>query len=308
MKTVITEYIHEDGVQFLKTFSEVKQSTDDTVEAIVKYGKECDALLVRTAKINAVLLDQLPNLKIVSKHGVGVDNIEVDECTKRGIKVCNAPLSNRMSVAEHTIALILAISRKVFFNDKVVREGRFHERNTYELLSLEGKTVGVIGLGNIGKKVIELLKPFGVKVIGYDLFLKDLDRIEMAASVNDLFRIADIVTLHVPLTEETKNLVSKEQLELMNRKGILVSLARGGVVNEEDLYNHLKEKRILGAGLDVFEAEPPLKDNKLFTLDNIILSPHNAALTDKAKINMAVHAVHNLKDYYEGKDLKWAVN
>lgn len=308
MKVFLTEKIHDDGVKYIQKFAQVVQATSINEDSIIKEAQECDAILVRSAKITNNIINNLPNLKVVGKHGIGVDNIDVDSCTKNKVAVVNAPKSNINAVAEHTVALMLAACKNINFLDNSTREGKFADRNSYPTIEVQGKTIGFIGMGNIASLVAKKLSGFDVNIIAYDPFRTSLENGVLVNDINEIYRNSDIITLHIPLTKENKNLISSKQFDMMKKTAVLVNAARGGIVDEVALYDALYSKKISFAAFDVFEAEPPLKTDKLLTLDNIIVSPHNAALTQQALINMALHSAQGIYECLSGKEITWLVN
>ncbi|MDF2676466.1 MAG: hydroxyacid dehydrogenase [Bacillota bacterium] len=308
MKVFLTETIHNEGVKYLQGFAQVVQATSINEDSIIKEAQECDAILVRSAKITDNIVNNLPNLKVVGKHGIGVDNIDVDSCTKNNVAVVNAPKSNINAVAEHTVALILAACKNINLLDNSTREGKYTDRNVYPTIEIQGKTIGFIGMGNIASLVAKKLGGFEVNIIAYDPFRISMENGVLVDDINEIYKNSDIITLHIPFTKENKNLISSKQFDMMKNTAILVNAARGGIVDEDALYDALYNKKISFAAFDVFEAEPPLKTDKLFTLDNIIVSPHNAALTQQALINMATHSAQGIYECLTGKEITWLVN
>lgn len=308
MKILLTEQIHEDGVKVLESVGEVILATGTDEDTIIKEGKDADAILVRVAKITRKIIDNLPKLKVVAKHGVGVDNIDIEACNEHEIYIVNAPESNTNSVAEHTATLILAAAKNILFLDKLTREGDFKKRNAYPTVELKDKTIGFIGMGNIASLAAEKLSSFGVKVIAYDPYKETIENGILVNSLDEIFKNADVISLHVPLNDKTLNLIGERELSLMKKNTIICSTARGGIINEDALYNALKNNQIYGAALDVFTVEPPIKENKLFELNNIIVSPHNAALSSQALINMAVHSATGIKEILLENNTQWIVN
>ena len=242
---------------------------------------EADAWVVGVNKVNAEDLKNAPKLKLVIKHGTGVDSIDVRACAERGIMVANVPATNANAVADLAFGLILALSRRIVSADKRTRQGFW---GTVMGQDVYGKTLGVLGLGQIGKGVIKRASGFGMKIMGYDVVHDKEFESEykvQAANMDEIFTTADYITVHIPLMESTKNLVGKKELNLMKPTAFLINTSRGGLVDETALYETLSQNTIAGAALDVFSVEPPV-NSPFFELDNIIVTPHMGAYTDGA--------------------------
>lgn len=262
-----------------------------------------DALIVRSGfKVSKKIIDLAPNLKIISRVGAGVDNIDVEYAERKGIKVVNVRGGNAQSVAEHAIALMLCIAKGIIWYDKQTRIGNWEARNSYRAQELHGKTLGVIGLGAIGRRVAEFARPIGMSVIAYDPFVDETqipDFVERVFALKDLLVKSDFVSIHVPLTEATRNMIGKEELEIMKPTSFLINLSRGSVVDEEALYKALVEGKIAGAALDVFEKEPPDCNNPIFSLENVVVTPHMAGLTKESSERVAILAVKNVIEFFK---------
>lgn len=312
-KVLIPQDITDCGKDFLKEKGyEIKMGSGITVEQIKKDVEDCDAILARTAPFPKEVLEAGKKLKVIGRHGVGVDNIDCNAAEEMGIYVTNAPESNASSVAEHAIGFIVCCARNMVRNDKAFRAGDFEIRNRLKGFDLAGKTLSIIGLGRIGKMVAKkAMYGLDMKVIAYDPYVKkeDIDNeIDLTDNWEYAFKNADFVTLHLPALESTKGIVGKKEFDLMKDTAYLINVARGEVLNEGELIEALKEEKINGAAIDVFDPEPPAKDSKLFQLDNIILTPHNAALTYEAMDRMGLHAAMGIDDVLNGRKPKWPVN
>lgn len=310
-KVLVTEPIHADGLALLKEHVEVVQGKGTTTEEIIEQAKGCHGILIRSAKIPKEVMEATPTLEVVGKHGIGVDNIDVAHATDNNIMVVNAPESNVNAVAEHALALILEVSKNLRMLDMEVRKDNFKSRSAVVNMELRGKTAGLVGLGKISSLLAEKLLALGLKVVAYDPFVKPEVAEKMGVELSDLdnlLKVSDIVSLHVPLNDATAGMIGKPQFEMMKSGAFLINVARGPVVNEVELYDALKNNVIRGAGIDVFEVEPPQADNKLFELNNVTMSPHNAALTDEALIAMATHSARGIVDCLNGKTPEWVVN
>lgn len=291
---------------------EIKMGSGISVDIIKEEVKDCDAILVRTAQLPAEVIEAAPKLKVIGRHGVGVDNIDFKRAEELGIWVTNAPESNAGSVAEYTIGMIISLARNFLTCDRELRSGNFGIRDRLKGADLDGKTLGIIGLGRVGTQVAKKAAAgLNMKIIGFDPYMSQ-DRVAAEVELVDnwdyLFEEADFISLHLPATPETRNIVGKKEFELMKPTAYLINAARGETVDEGELVKALQEGKIAGAGLDVYAKEPPDNDNPLFTLDNVILSPHNAALTRECMDRMALHAAMGIDEVLSGKSPTWPVN
>ena len=231
------------------------------------------------------MLDQCPNLKAIAKYGVGVDNIDMEYAQKKGIKVSRTIGSNSLSVAEHAMGLIFTLAKNTYSAVQDVKNGNWNKVYGFEL---QGKTIGIIGFGNIGKNLARLAQGMNMKVMAYDAMPIDTEYAEknhiMIAEYEQLLKESDVISVHMPLTAETKDMIDKKAFAIMKSNAIVINAARGGIINEADLYEALMNKRIAGAGFDVFTQEPP-KDSPLLKLNNFILTPHTASKTKEADDN-----------------------
>ncbi|WP_277679448.1 hydroxyacid dehydrogenase [Gracilibacillus dipsosauri] len=271
---------------------------NDEVETLLTFIPNIDAILARTEKYPKSIFQKAHRLKIIARHGIGVDNIDLDAATEHGVVVTNTPQANIHSVAELVIALMLAASRKLVAIDREVRKGNFQIRNKLFGSELRGKTLGVIGFGNIGRLVAEKCHAaFQMRISVYDPYTTKetvAPYVELKETLETLLNTSDIVTLHVPYVKETHHIINRETLKAMKQNGILINAARGGVVDELALYDALKKNELKGACLDVFEVEPPSKDHPLFSLDNVIVTPHLGAQTDEAYTLLAKMAAEEI--------------
>ncbi|HZR09006.1 MAG TPA: phosphoglycerate dehydrogenase [Myxococcales bacterium] len=271
-----------------------------------------DALAVRSAtKVTADLLSAAGRLRVIGRAGTGVDNIDLATATRRGVVVMNAPGGNSVSVAEHTVALLLALARQVADASQSTRAGKWEKKKFASGRELSGKTLGVIGTGNIGALVVQRAKAFGMKVVAYDPFLSEEAAAKLGVelvALPDIFRRSDAITLHVPLTEQTKNMVGAPQLAQMKPGALLINCARGGLVDEKALADALRSKRLGGAALDVFESEPPSADHPLFACENFIATPHLGGSTEDAQQNVAVIVCEAMVEYLTTGTVRNAVN
>jgi D-3-phosphoglycerate dehydrogenase len=278
---------------------------DPSVTTLKRVIAGADALLARTAPIPAELIDAAPRLRVIARHGVGVDNIAVDAATRRGIPVAYTPEANKNSVAEHALALILALAKQLPAYDRATRAGEWGIRDRYAATDLAGKTLGVVGMGRIGTLIArKAAAGFDMRVVAVDPYVP---RATIAATgaepleaLDDLLPLADVLTLHVPLLPSTRGLVAARELGRMKPTAILINTARGGVVDEPALYDALVRGTIRAAGLDVFEEEPAHGGHPLFRLPNVLVTPHAAALTGECVVRMATGAAQAIADVLRG--------
>ena len=266
---------------------------------------EADAVIVRLFKIGARDIEAAARLKVIAKHGVGVDNIDVEAATRRGIPVTITGAANANAVAEHTLALMLALTRQTEAACRAVREGRFHERDRYGGVELAGKTLGIIGLGRIGSRVAnKAALGMGMEVRAYDPLI-DHRRYDGPAIFEDalegLLRKAEFLSLHVPLTSATHRMINAKSITLLKSSCRIINTSRGAVIDEEALTRALHDGSVAGAALDVFEREPLLPDHPLCHAPNTLLTPHLAAATPEATRAMARKAAENVLDALRGK-------
>jgi len=313
----VTRIIPKKGIQLLRRHFLVKVYPKDQAisrKELLKEVKQCDALLsLLTEKIDREVLNANPKLKVVSNYAVGYDNIDVKAATAKGIIVCNTPGVLEDAVAEHTFALMLALSKRIVEADCFVRAGKYKRWEPMLLLGteLKGKIIGIIGLGRIGAGVAERARRgMGVNVLYHDIKRnKDFEEKYQAkyVSLSELLKKSDFVSLHVPLLPSTRHLIGKEELRLMKKTAYLINTSRGPVVDEKALVEALQKKHIAGVGLDVYENEPKLTPG-LTKLKNAVLTPHTASATVEARTAMSELAAQNIIDVLKGKKAKFTVN
>ena len=305
-KIVVTEPIHPDGLAVLTAradfdVTQLRQCDAGSLNAALA---DADGVLVRSARITADVLAAAPSLKIVSRHGVGCDHIAVGDCTARGITVAITAEANAWSVAEHTLMMMLALSKCAFAADQAMREGRYGVRGSLPSFELAGRTALVVGYGRIGRLVAPLLKALRMRVIVADIALDaGLARAQGCEGVADFrpwLQQADVLTVHVPLDETTRHLIGEGELEALPDGALVINNARGGVVDERALAAVLRAGRLAGAGVDVYEEEPPPPDHPLLDAPRTLLTPHNAASTREGTRRMATDAARNIADYFDG--------
>ena len=286
MRVLVTEPLSDAGLDLLRRDFQVdvrpELATGDLAAEIAPY----DALVVRSqTKVSAPVIEAGENLKVVARAGIGLDNVDVETATRRGVMVVNAPQSNIVSAAEHTFALLLAQARNIPQANADLKAGRW-ERSKWQGVELQGKTLGIVGLGRIGRVVASRARAMGMLIVAYDPFIapeqaRDME-IELAP-LDEVYARADFLTVHTPLTSETRGLVDREAIGKMKKGARIVNCARGGLIDEEALYEALTSGAIAGAALDVFSEEPPPSDHKLLQLEQVIVTPHLGASTREAQ-------------------------
>jgi D-3-phosphoglycerate dehydrogenase len=267
----------------------------------------CAGFIAGLDFITKKVIDSSGNLRVISRYGAGLDRVDLAAAKAKNIPVCNTPGANAQAVADLAFALILCAARKVPMLDRKTREGAWPRSNGIEIY---GKTIGILGLGAVGKGVAKRAQGFSMRVLAYDPFINRQYAAEHNIEVSGFEEIiagADVISLHLPLTGETRHIISGEVIGRMKKGGILINTARGGLIDERAAYEHLKSGHLGGLGLDAYEEEPP-KASALFELDNVVLTPHTAAHTAEATANMALMAVRNLINVLSGEDCSFIVN
>ena len=299
MKIAILGKVHPNGLEFLeKNKLEVIEIENIESQNLIKELRFVDGILLRTAKLEEKVLQHCENLKIISRHGVGYDNVDINYLNKKKIALCITSTSNAASVAEHVLSMFIYLTKNLSLSDNLVKQGNFDKRSELpDIFELYKKKVLIIGFGRIGKEVAKRCKGFDMEVHVYDPFL-DKDLIIKSNCVpiekNEGLALSDFVSIHLPLNEKTKNFISQNELNLMKKNSVLVNTSRGGIVNENYLFQALESKKIRAAGMDVFVSEPPEPNHPFFSLDNILLTPHNAALTLECRERMSLEASQNI--------------
>ncbi len=290
-KVVIADRISDAGLELLKRSPELEIVSTVSEPARLKHEMEAaHALVVRSeTQVTEELLQVAPRLILVARAGIGVDNIDVDAATRRGVAVLNAPGANTVSAAEQTFALLLALLRKVTSAVQSMRLGEW-DRKRFMGTELNGKTLSALGLGRIGERVARIAQAFGMEVLGHDPYVSPERALELGVSLVSLeeaLRRADVVTLHMPLTDDTRRIINAERLALMKPTAVLVNTARGGLLEEKALVEAVESGKLAGAALDVFDVEPLPADSPLRSSDRIVLTPHLAASTKEAQERVA---------------------
>lgn len=310
---VIADKLGDAGLKLLAAAPEieVRNTAGKPKEELDAALGSAHALIVRSeTRVTAEMIGRAPHLKVIARAGIGVDTIDVPAATQRGIAVMNAPGANTVSAAEHAIALLLSLLRHIPQAAETMRQGGW-DRKRFEGSELRGKTLGVVGLGRIGGYVAQVAHAFGMTIVAYDPFVAPLRATELQAllmPIDQLLAQADIVTLHVALTDDTRHLINADRLKLMKRTAFLVNTARGELVDEAALVSAVQEQRIAGAAIDVFAEEPLPKDSPLRGLDRVLLTPHLAASTAEAQKRVSIEICKAVRDALVAGDLSPAIN
>lgn len=313
MKVLITDKINESAGKIISEVAEVDFLPTMNEEELVKIIPNYDALMVRSqTKVTPEIINAGKNLKIIGRAGVGVDNINLDAATQKGIIVVNSPDGNTMAAAEHTIAMMLAMSRNIAAAAKSTIEGKW-ERSKFTGCELFSKVLGIIGLGKIGSHVAEVAKALGMSLVVYDPFTsKEIVKKmggEYIDNLDDFWGKCDYITVHVPKTKDTVNMINKDTISKMKKGVRLVNCARGGIINEQDLKDAIESGQVAAAAIDVYENEPNIETCPLIhTQGNIVLTPHLGASTKEAQLNVAIDVAKQIKEVLSGGSASSAVN
>lgn len=278
---------------------------DDASEAdVIDRAPQANGIMVRLEPITQAVVDAAPNLQVVSRHGVGFDTVDVGALTQRGIPLTITATANAVSVAEQAMAFLFALRKQTLVMDRVVRENRWGERNGVELFDIAGTTLLLVGLGRIGRQLAPRARACGMHVLVLDPYVSEADAAgagcELVTDLHASLGRADAVSLHTPLTDDTKNLMDARAFSAMKPGSVLINTARGGLVDEDALLNALRTGSIAGAGLDVLCSEPPPEDHPILSLENVVLSPHAAGMTQEAMHRMGVETTENTLAAFDG--------
>ena len=307
-KILIIQPIHEAGIKLLMDNSNYEYEIIENLEAqgIKLKISNCDAISIRTAKLSGELINCSKNLKIISRHGVGYDNIDLTASKEKNITLAITATANAVAVAEHVLFMLLNIAKRKSMYDESVKSGNFSNRNKLpKTIEIWNKNILIAGFGRIGQCLIKRCQGFEMNVFVYDPFVSK-EVVESLGgkkveNLEDSIKNMDAVSLHVPLNDKTKNLINYNLLRKMKKNCIIINAARGGVINETDLDRALNENLIFGAGLDVFEKEPPDQNNPLLKNERVFLSPHTAAFTEECMVRMGKETIQNIIDFFEKK-------
>ena len=303
-KVLVLGKVHKAGIKYLKDLSyqvdEASDQDDDYKNILSLY----DALIVKMTKVDEEFIDLSKNLKIIARHGVGYNNVDLNVINRRKIPLFIIGDVNSTSVAEHTFGLIINIAKKINYYDTEVRSNNFEIRNSFNSRDLNKKNILIFGYGRIGKKIADICSFFNMNVFVYDKFLnlENLsNNIKVVRDIKENLNIYDFISLHIPFNNSEKALIDKTFLNKLKNDCAIINTSRGDLIDEKDLINHLKENNNFYAGLDVFNPEPPSSDNELFKLNNTILTPHSAAYTDECLAEMSLHCAINIENFFKGK-------
>ena len=307
-KILIIQKVHDKGLELIinNPKFDVDITDDVSIDNLKSKISDCDGVSIRIAKLPREVINEARNLKIISRHGVGYDNIDLKTAKERDIKISITANANAVTVAEHVMYVLLYIAKRKDIFDKTVREGKFQERNKLpKTVEIWKKNILIAGFGRIGKALIKRCLGFEMNVFVFDPFVdtkiieslggKKVDNLEEAV------KSMDVISLHMPLTEKTKNLINYNLLKTMKKNCIIINAARGGIIHEEDLDKALNENLIFGSAIDVFEKEPPNNNNPLLKNEKVFLSPHTAAFTEECMKRMGIETIQNIIDFFDEK-------
>jgi len=321
-KVLLTERIDKTGIDILSKVAQVDIAPDPSEKTIVSMVGEYDAMIIRATLLTEPMLAAGKKLKVVGRHGVGTDNLDIPAATRHGILLLNTPGANAGSVAEYTVGALLYLFKRFAEADRMLRRGDFNQPGSltglltklgFENRVVEGRTIGLAGFGAIARRVAKIcIHGFDMKVLAYDPYVSEKAMnalgVQKVASVKEMAPLVDALTIHVPKTPETVNLINSEIFSAMKPTAVLVNAARGGIVNEADLVEALKNRSIAAAATDVYDQEPPPMDHPLFALDNMLMTPHIGAASDGAMQNMASYVARGVVDVLEGRTPQFVVN
>jgi len=317
----ITDYIERDlkweeqeckklGIDFLHY-----QMKNASPSELIENFKDADIILTNMADFTDEVLDGLENVKVLLRHGIGYDNVDVEAATRNGIIFANEATASSDDVAEHAIMLILETFRKRKLQDKVlnrwIHSRKWNSEDIYPMHRMKGKTLGIIGCGNIGSLVLKKMSGFEMKILVSDPYLSKERYKELSIEhlpFDDVIKESDIITIHVPVTEETRAMFNLEKFRLMKKTAVIINTARGPVLNNDDLITALKTGIISGAGIDVYETEPPHPDSEIITMDNVILSPHIAWYSEEGGWDIRYMIMDDVKAFLDGKPPRFVIN
>ncbi|MFA5092657.1 MAG: phosphoglycerate dehydrogenase [Candidatus Omnitrophota bacterium] len=313
IKVLISDALSEEGLKVFKDSKEltVDVKTDLKPDALKEIIKDYDALVVRSAtKVTKEIIEAAKKLKVIGRAGVGLDNVDLEAATAKGIIVMNTPAGNTISTAEHTFSMILALSRSIPQANSSMKKGEW-KRSKFMGVELYSKVLGIVGFGRIGSEVAKRAKSFGMKVLAFDPFLSKQVAEDIGVEIAELKKVlqeSDYITVHTPLTDETRHMISDAQFGMMKKGVRMINCARGGIIDEVALAKAVKEGKVAGAAMDVFENEPLSAESELLKLDNVITTPHLGASTEEAQVNVAIEVAEIVRDALLGKGIRNAAN
>ncbi|MFH5810140.1 hydroxyacid dehydrogenase [Companilactobacillus sp. FL22-1] len=318
-KVLLSEKIDDKGIKLLEDNGfDVHVSAGTDIETMKKEIKDAYAVIMRSSELPAEVIDAGEQLKIISRNGTGINNVDVDEATRRNVLVAKVNGANAFAVAEYVMTTMLMLSRKVLDSNRLIHEKKdqlaeigslpgFSTQFSLNGNELRGKTLAILGLGKIGQELVKLAQAFGMNVVGYDPYLKN-SPIKLYKNLTDIYPVADFLSINMPLTSETKNMITANEMTKMKNSAFIINSARGGIINEKDLANALNSGTIAGAAIDSFNPEPPAPDNPLFTSKNTILTSHMAGTTVEANQALGLGAAQAIIDFQNGKTPEFPVN
>ncbi|MDI6718532.1 MAG: phosphoglycerate dehydrogenase [Methanomicrobiales archaeon] len=309
-KVLVCDPLADEGLAILQEEADVDVRTDQTEEQLAEIVKDYDALVVRSGTtVTGRIIDAGTRLRIIGRAGAGVDNIDVEAATRRGIPVVNAPEGNTLAATEHTMAMMLALARNIPQANASLKQRQW-KRSKFMGIELNEKTLGIVGLGRIGREIAQRANAMRMKVVAYDPFISEERAAQLGVKLmplDELIRVSDFITVHTPLTKDTHHLIDAEKIAMMKDGVRIINCARGGIIDEKALYEAVKSNKVAGAALDVFEDEPPLK-SPLLDLQQVIVTPHLGASTVEAQQNVAVTVAKEIIAVLQGAPAKYAVN
>jgi D-3-phosphoglycerate dehydrogenase len=309
-RILVSDPLAEDGLELLRSEFQVEVKTDLPEDELIRIIGDYDALLVRSGtEVTAKVIEAGKKLRFIGRAGAGVDNIDMDAATRRGIIVANAPEGNTLAATEHTMAMMLSLARNIPQANASLKKKEW-KRSKFMGVELNEKTLGIVGLGRIGREIAKRANAMGMHCLGYDPFISKERAVQLgveSASLDELFRASDFITVHTPLIKETRHIINAKSIATMKDGVRIINCARGGIIDEKALYDAVKSGKVAGAALDVFEEEPPL-NSALLTLDQVITTPHLGASTVEAQTNVAVSIAKQCGAVLKGGSAKYIVN
>ena len=303
MKILICDNLNQEVYKELETIGDCLDisKSESKEKDLADHIKDSEIVVIRSAtKLTKEVLDNAEKLKVIARCGVGVDNVDLEFAKSKNIFVTNSPSANLISVVELTVALIISASRKLSLADAHLKNGQWN-RSEFLGYELYGKTLGIVGFGKAGRLVAERMKSFGMSIVFYDPYVTDWNGSEESLDLDDLLKTADVVSIHVIKTKDTENLISKEKLDLLKPSSIIVNTSRGGVLDEDYLFELLESEKIFGAGLDVYSNEPPENVSRYNGL-NLVTTPHIGASTNEAQLKAGLETIENIKKIIAGDE------
>lgn len=306
MKFVMTQAVCNEGMRMLEGKSEIFVADNGDPRQYLEEMRDADALIVRIADCDKTVIENSPNLKVIGRTGVGYDSVDVEAAVRAGIPVVVTPGANNRSVAEHAVGMMFAISKNFVEGQNEMKAGNWKIRDAKKAFELLGKKVGFIGMGAIGKEAQKICRGIGMITAGYDPFLsrENIEELgcEYYSDYKEMLKDCDMISVHVPLLDSTRNMIGKEELASMKQTAVIINCSRGGIINEAALTDALNQGVIAGAGTDVFEEEPPSPDSPLLNAKNLLYSPHSAAQTRESVIRMAEMCIEGCLAVIDGKE------